>query len=149
MSIKLDTQYQKLKEIALRANLVWHEYEGGESYKGHVSPVGIYIRTHSKHFVNFGFILAERVPPQQLPEGSWDERTPGGFITAALDNNFEFEEWDSASNTLMVDCDCSPDGTFWAKCEDLAHKPDVAASYAFLFYEAQGNGYTGMLMQKR
>jgi hypothetical protein len=143
--IKLDTQYQKLKQIASRANLVWHEYDGGGSYTGHVSPRGIYVQTHAKHIVSFWLILAEHVPAEQLPEG-WDE---GSFIVAALDNNCEFEEWDPESNTLMVDCDNSPDGTFWGKCEQFAHKPNAPASFAFLFYEDQGNGYTGMLTQRR
>jgi hypothetical protein len=113
MAIKLDAKYQKLKEIALSAErFVWNGTD--DLYTGPVNPVGIYIWTSSyHHVVRFVFVLAEGVSPQYLEE-AWDEKSPGGFIAAELNNKFEFADWDPTSKTIgKIGADSSPDGTLW------------------------------------
>lgn len=148
MAIKLNEQYQKLKEIALSADRLVRRVDEG-LYTGPVNPIGIYVWTHNHvHVLRFVFVLADRVSPDDLGE-YWDEESPGGFVTAELNGNLEFEDWNAASKTLIVDGDCSPDGTLWGRCEYLVSKPKIHVSMGLLFYEYQGNGYTGQLMQKR
>jgi hypothetical protein len=148
MSIKLNEQFQKLKEIALSADKFVRAVDDG-SYTGPINPMAIYVWTYEpKHILRFVFVLADRVSPDDLG-GDWDEESPGGFVTAELNGNLEFEEWDEASKTLIVGGDCSPDGTLWGRCEYLVSKPKIHVSMGLLFYERDGVGYTGMLMQKR
>src|SRR5687768_7874210 len=149
MGAKLDVKYQKVKEIALSAESF--EWNGSdELYTGPINPVGICIWTSSyHHIVRFLFVLAERVSPQDLQE-VWDEKSPGGFITAELNNKFEFADWDPETKTIgKIGADCSPDGTIWGRCEELARNSTTKVSMALLFFEHQENGYTGLLMQKR
>lgn len=148
MAIKLDAKYHKLKEIALSAErFVWNASD--DLYTGPINPVGIYIWTSSyHHVVRFVFVLAEHVPPQYLEE-AWDETSPGGFIAAELNSKFEFADWDPTSKTIgKIGADSSPDGSLWGRCAALASNPAAQISMAILFFEHQGNGHTGLLMQK-
>jgi hypothetical protein len=148
MAINLNEQFQKLKEIALSAQTFVRRVDDG-LYTGPINPSAIYVWTYEpKHTLRFVFVLADGVPPEDLGE-YWDEESPGGFITAELNGNLEFEDWDPSSKTLIVDGDTSPDGTLWGRCEYLVSKPKIHVSTALLFYEREGIGYTGMLMQKR
>ena len=153
MSIQLDEKYKKLKEIALSAEK-FVVYDG-ELYTGPINPTAIIVETFIKtNRLAFSLVLAELVRPEDLGEQlgtqHWDKESPGGCITARLNGDFEFEKWDSASKTLVVDDFInSPDGTLWGYCENHVRKyPNAGTSMALLFVEQQGIGSTCRLMQR-
>lgn len=148
IGFRIDTQYQKLKEIASNANkFLWR---GGDEYSGPVDPVGIIIRTDCRfHTISYWFVLAENVSPEYLG-AAWDEESPAGVIYVGLDQNFEFIEWDTVSKTLGYICgDSSPNGDVAGLCEACANNPNAKVSDSLLFFEHRGNVFTSLLMRKR
>ena len=147
MAIRIDTQYNKLKVLALEAKrFVWN---GGDDYLGPVSPRGITIHTDCRNNgIHFWFVLADNVTPQYLAQ-VWDEESPVGVILAKLDNNFEFSEWSPSSLTLGgITGDSSPGGIA-DYCDKFATNPNAKISHSLLYFEDQGSELTSLLMRKR
>jgi hypothetical protein len=146
--LRIDTQYKKLKEIALSASkFIWN---GGDAYLGPVNPKGIIIHTDcGHHTISYWFVLAENVSPEYLDE-IWDGESPAGVILVRLDQNFEFTEWDTTTKTLgYINGNSSPDGTIMGLYEHFANNPNARISMTPLFFERQGNAFTSLLLLKR
>jgi hypothetical protein len=124
VGINIKEKFAKLSMLAINANKL--RFNGGVEYVGPVKPVGFIMQTDNRTGRSRKYlVIAEDVPLKYTlgnPDGS--EPYPTGVVLAAVNDDYEFMDWNPESKTLgmLFAIHWCSDGTVESACTESSGK---------------------------